>query len=184
MVVTIAPLLCLSKAFIGPVQSLLQSAERQGYVIAATVIAGIVDWGIAWWLIPAHGAVGACIGSGAAQIAAVGMMWIIGIHLYKVKLPWRLVTKISVISLLASLTAFGFAARMKPLSAILCGGSSSLIVFFGLFYLMRVLEPEDRDRCKILIEMLPKPLAGPANKIVSLLVRADCTGALSSNLKE
>jgi len=55
MVATLAPLLCMPKAFIGPVQSLLQSAERQGYVILATVLAGVVDMGVAWYLIPAHG---------------------------------------------------------------------------------------------------------------------------------
>src|ERR1039458_3165576 len=36
MVVTIAPLLCMPKAFLAPIQSLLQSAERQSYVILAT----------------------------------------------------------------------------------------------------------------------------------------------------
>jgi hypothetical protein len=48
MVVTVAPLLCMPKAFLAPIQSLLQSAERQSYVILATVLAGIVDIGIAW----------------------------------------------------------------------------------------------------------------------------------------
>jgi O-antigen/teichoic acid export membrane protein len=105
MVVTLAPLLCMPKAFIAPVQSLLQSAERQGYVILATVLAGVVDMSVAWYLIPAHGAVGACIGSGVAQVMAVGIMWAVGIHLYKVKLPWLQVAKISFISVLASLTA-------------------------------------------------------------------------------
>jgi O-antigen/teichoic acid export membrane protein len=173
MVVTIAPLLCLSKAFIGPVQSLLESAERQRYVIGATVIAGVVDWSVAWWLIPAHGAAGACIGSGAAQLVAVGMMWVIGIHLYQVKLPWRLVAKVSLIGVAAALTAHCIALRLPPLWAVLCGGSASLIVLFGLFYWMRVLEPEDRDRFKLLAGMLPKPLAGPADKLLSLLVRAE-----------
>jgi O-antigen/teichoic acid export membrane protein len=173
MVVTIAPLLCLSKAFIGPVQSLLESAERQRYVIGATVIAGVVDWSVAWWLIPAHGAAGACIGSGAAQLVAVGMMWAIGIHLYQVKLPWRLVAKVSLIGVAAALTAHCIALRLPPLWAVLCGGSASLIVLFGLLYWMRVLEPEDRDRFKLLAGMLPKPLAGPADKLLSLLVRAE-----------
>jgi O-antigen/teichoic acid export membrane protein len=184
MVVTLAPLLCMPKAFAGPVQSFLQSVERQSYVILATIFAGIVDIGVAWCLIPAYGAVGACIGSGAAQLMATGMMWAVGIRVYRMKLPWRLVTKVSFISVLASLTAFCFAARMKPLPAILCGGSASLIVLFGLLYLMRVLELEDRDRFKLLIEMLPKPLAGPADKIVSLLIRADCASAAPARLKE
>jgi O-antigen/teichoic acid export membrane protein len=171
MVVTLAPLLCMPKAFIGPVQSLLESNERQGYVIMATVLAGIADMGVAWWLIPAHGAVGACIGSGAAQVMAVGLMWAIGIRLYKVKLPWLLVAKITFISLLASVTAFLFAARLAPVWAILCGGSASLLVLFGLLYLMRVLEQEDLDRFQTLAGMLPKSVAAPAHKILALLAR-------------
>lgn len=182
MVVTLAPLLCMPKAFIGPVQSLLQSAERQSYIIVATVLAGVVDIGIAWYLIPVHGAVGACIGSGAAQVTAVGMMWAVGIYLYKVKLPWLQVAKITLSSILASVTAHYIAVHLRPLWAILCGGTASLVVLFTLFYLMRVLEPEDRARFSILTGMLPKPLAGPANKIVSLLIHPNLAGAAPTNV--
>jgi O-antigen/teichoic acid export membrane protein len=182
MVVTIAPLLCLPKAFVVPVQNLLESTERQRFVIMATVLAGIVDIGVAWYLIPAHGAVGACIGSGAAQVVAVGMMWAVGIHLYKVKLPWLQVAKIVFISVLAALTAHYIAIRLAPLWAILCGGSASLIVFFGLVYLMRVLDPEDHDRFRLLAGMLPKPLAGPVNTIFSLLNRQKFESVAPTNL--
>jgi O-antigen/teichoic acid export membrane protein len=171
MVVTLAPLLCMPKAFIGPVQNLLESTEHQSLVIWATVLAGMVDMGVAWCLISAHGAVGACIGSGAAQVIAVGMMWSVGINLYKVRLPWLLVAKVILISVLASLTAHYVAVRFSPLWGILLGGSSSLIVLSGLFYLMRVLEPEDRDRFNTLIGMLPKPMGKPVNAAVALLIR-------------
>jgi O-antigen/teichoic acid export membrane protein len=183
-VVMLAPLLCMPKAFAGPMQSFLQSTERQGYVILATTLAGIVDMGVAWYLIPAHGAVGACLGSGAAQMMAAGMMWAVGIHVYKMKLPWLLVAKITLISVLASLTAFCIAVRLAPLWAVLCGGSASLIILFGLLYFMRVLEPEDRGRFTLLAGMLPKPLAGSAERIVSLLVHAECVGAVSANLEK
>ena len=172
MVVTLAPLLCMPKAFIAPVQSLLQSAERQSYVIAATVLAGIIDFGVAWYLIPAHGAVGACIGSGAAQITAVGLMWAVGIHRYKVRLPWLLVAKVAFISVLASLTAHYIAVQFAPLWGVLGGGIASLVVLFGLFYLMRVLEPEDRARLSILTRILPQPLATASDKLLSALVRS------------
>lgn len=173
MVVALAPLLCMFKAFLSPAQSLLESSERQRYVIAATVLAGIVDIGVAWYLIPAHGAVGACIGNGAAQLMAVGMMWAIGIYVYKVRLPWVQVSKIAFISVLASLTAHFIAMRLVPIWGILAGGSAAMLVLFGLFYLMRVLEPEDYDRFKLLISLLPKSIAGPMETVLLLLVRME-----------
>ena len=71
MVVMLAPLLCIFKAFISPAQSLLQCSERQSLCYRRDGLAGVVDMGVAWYLIPAHGAVGACIGNGAAQATAV-----------------------------------------------------------------------------------------------------------------
>lgn len=182
MVVTLAPLLCMPKAFIGPVQYLLQSVERQSYIIFATIIAGILDLGVAWYLIPRHGAVGACIGSGVGQITAVGMMWAVGIHLYHLKLPWLQVAKITFSSLAAAMTAHYIAMHLSPLRAILLGGSASLTVLFGLFYLLRVLEPEDHDRFNILTGMLPKSLAGPAEKVLSILIRPGFAGVAPTNV--
>ena len=182
MVATVAPLLCLPKAFIGPVRSLLQSSERQSYVIAATVLAGIVDVAVAWYLIPAHGAVGACIGSGTAQVTAIGLMWAIGIYLYKVKLPWLQVAKIVVISTLAALTAHYVAVQFTPLWGISLGGSASLIVLFVLFYLLRVFEPEDRNRLGILTGMLPNRLAAPVKAILLILIRPECKPAISTGV--
>lgn len=171
MVVTLAPLLCLPKAFIAPVQSLLQSAERQNYVILATVLAGVVDLAVAAYLIPAHGAVGACIGSGAAQVMALGTMWAVGIHFFKVKLPWMQVAKVALISTVAALTAHFIAIRFSPLWAIVWGGSASMIVLLGLFYLMRVFEPEDSARFKTLTGLLPRPIGDPVNMLFLRLVR-------------
>jgi len=176
MVVALAPLLCIFKAFLAPAQNLLESSERQRYVIAATIFAGIVDVGVAWYFIPALGAVGACIGNGAAQLAAIGVMWISCIHLFKVKLPWWLVAKVAFVSILASLTAHYIAVRFAPLWGILLGGSASLAVLFGLFYLMRVLEPQDHYRFKTLAGMLPRPLASVANTVLSLLIHPEAEG--------
>jgi O-antigen/teichoic acid export membrane protein len=181
-VVTLAPLLCMFKAFLAPAQNLLESFERQRYVIAATVMAGVIDICVAWYLIPAYGAVGACIGNGSAQLTAVVLMWAVVIRINKVKLPWMQVAKIAFCGAMASLTAHYIAMRMAPLWAILCGGSAALFVLFGLFYLMRVLEPEDHGRFKLLAGMLPEPIAGKADKILFLLVRAKIERAAPTNL--
>jgi O-antigen/teichoic acid export membrane protein len=182
MVVMLAPLLCIFKAFMAPAQSLLQCCERQTYVIAATVVAGVVDIGVASYLIPAHGAVGACFGNGAAQLTAVGMMWAVSIHLYKVKLPWLFIAKIAFISVLASLTAHFIAVKSTPLWGILWGGSASLIVLFGLFYAMRVLEPEDRARFTILARALPMSIGRTLDKVLVLLIRPDIASITPTNV--
>jgi O-antigen/teichoic acid export membrane protein len=153
-------------------------------VNTATVIAGVVDVGVAWWLIPAHGAVGACIGSGAAQFTAVGLMWAAGIRFYKIRLPWRMAAKVTLISAVAALAAHFVAARLAPLWAVVCGGSASLIVLIGLFYLLRVLEPVDGERLRNVARMLPKLLAAPADRTISLLVRTDYAGALPADVHE
>jgi hypothetical protein len=72
---------------------------------------------------------------------------------------------------LASLTAHVIAVRLAPLWAILLGGSASLVVLFGLFYLMRVLEPEDEYRFKTLTGALPKAIGRPVDTFLSLLIR-------------
>ena len=182
MVVTLAPLLCMPKAFLAPIQSLLQSAERQNYIILATVIAGIVDIGVAWALIPVHGAVGACIGNGVAQITAVGIMWAIGIHLFQVRLPWVLLAKVAFISTVAALTAHFVALMFAPLWGVLLGGSASLAVLFVLFYLMRVLEPEDQDRFNLLTRSLPKLIGGPVETVLSLMVRPRLAAVTPTNV--
>lgn len=176
-VVTIAPMLCLPKAFLSPAQSLLQSAERQVWVIGATIFAGIVDIAVAWMLIRAHGAVGACIGSGIAQIMAVGTMWAVCIALFRVQLPWTYLFKVAFISALASVTAFTIAARFSPIWAILLGGTASLTVFFALLYLLRVFEVQDRDRFVTLTSALPASVAGPLDSFLSLVAHAPRSGA-------
>jgi O-antigen/teichoic acid export membrane protein len=181
-VVALAPLMCMFKAFMAPAQSLLQSVERQGFIIASTVVAGIVDIGVAWYLIPAHGAVGACIGNGAAQLVAVGGMWAVAIYIYKVKLPWIQVAKITFISAAAALSAHYIAVQLPPLWGILAGGTAALIVLFGLFYLMRVLEPEDRDRFNTLTGMLPSRFGTPAKGLLLLLIRPESDSLTEKSL--
>jgi O-antigen/teichoic acid export membrane protein len=202
VVVAISPILCLPKAFMGPVQNLLQSNENQKYIIGATVLAGIIDISVAWWLIRAnYGAVGACIGSGAAQFTAVGIMWAVGIKIYKVRLPWLQLSKICTASLAAAVTAhlvataiiryqitiiatqIGTLQRMlAPLWAVIAGGTAALVVLLALFYLLRVLEPEDRTRFNILTGMLPKRMANPADKLIAFLIRPEIASATASNV--
>lgn len=181
-VVTLAPLLCLPKAFIGPVQSLLQSNERQNYVIWATVLAGVLDISVAWLLIPRFGAVGACLGSGAAQITAVGMMWAIGIRMYHIKMPWVQTAKITVCSIIAAGVAYYAAVSFSALLGLLVGGAAAVLTLLVLLYLFRVLEPEDHARLVVLSGMLPRRFAGPLDRIIAILMRTGVADPTPSNV--
>lgn len=171
MVVTIAPLLCMPKAFVAPIQSLLQSTERQTYIIVTMVIAGMVDVGVTWTLVATHGAVGACIGSGSAQITAVGIMWTIAVRKFGIRLPWKLSVKVVVMSAAAALAAHFVAGLLSPLWGLLVGGCAALAILVTLTYLLRILEPQDHVRFAQLTGALPRPLAEFADRLLVLMIR-------------
>lgn len=171
LVATAAPLLCLPKAFLGPIQSLFESIDRQKYYLITTVIASFVDVGVAWYLIPKHGALGACIGSGVAQITAVGLMWCIGISKYRIRLAWGFLFKVAAISTTAALAAHAVASRLNPFWGLVSGIVVSITVFFLLAYLFKMLEPEDCDRFKVISNALPRAVGKPVNYLLDRFTR-------------
>jgi O-antigen/teichoic acid export membrane protein len=80
------------------------------------------------------------------------------------------VGKVALISTVASIAAHYVAIQFAPLWGIILGGLASVIVFFLLFYLFRVLEEEDRSRFESLTKMLPGPVGGLASKVLSILI--------------
>lgn len=170
-VITIAPILCMPKAFLVPITSLLQSHEKQGYVIGATIFASVFDLGVAALLIPKYGAVGACIGSGVGEFLCVGGMWLAGIVLFKVELPWAMIAKVVFISIAAALSAHYVAIMFSPALGILFGGCAALAVLLGLFYLLRVLQPEDDSRLNMIANSLPRAIAAPIKQFLRILIR-------------
>jgi O-antigen/teichoic acid export membrane protein len=180
LVASVAPLLCLPKAFLGPIQSLFESVDRQKYFIVTTVIASFVDIGVAWLLIPSHGALGACLGSGAAQFTAVGLMWAVGIRVYKIKLPWGFISKITAISAFAAFAAFAAVSHLSPLFGLIAGCVIATGVFIVIGYIVKILEPEDRDRFRVIANACPRPIGAPINYLLDRFTRqlaADSTAA-------
>lgn len=171
MVATIAPLLCLPKAFLGPIESLFESTDQQKYFLYATTVASFVDLGVAALLIPKYGAIGACLGSGAGQILAVSTMWIIGIRMYKIQMPWRFFFKISAISSAAALSAYFVTIHLPFIFGLVAGCVDAIAVFFILAYFFKILEHEDCHRFSSVATSLPDALAGPLNRAFALISR-------------
>lgn len=175
VVASAAPLLCLPKAFLGPIQSLFESVDRQKYFLITTVIASFVDIGVAWLLIPTYGALGACIGSGAAQFTAIGLMWAIGIRQYHIELPWGFTFKVAAISATAAAAAYALVSRVAPLPGLIAGCIIATAVFLVLAYTFKMLEPEDCDRFKVVSNAFPRALATPVNYLLDRFTRRMAT---------
>ena len=171
VVATAAPLLCLPKAFLGPIQSLFESTDEQQYFLAATIFASFVDIGVAWYLIPTYGALGACIGSGTAQVIAVGLLWAIGIRKYDIRLPWAFFARITAISTAAALAARFTTSRLPAMGGLITGSLLAIVVFFGLAYFLKVLEPEDCNRLKVISAASPRALGRPLEYFFEALSR-------------
>lgn len=173
VVAAMAPLLCLPKAFLGPIESLFESTDKQKYFLYATVVASFVDFGVAWMLIPKYGAVGACLGSGAGQILAVCTMWVIGIRLYQIQLPWRFFAKISAISSVAAVAAYFVTTRLPIIVGLAAGCVTAFVVFFAFAYLFKILEHEDCHRFSAVFKSFPNALAVPLNRAFALISRPE-----------
>lgn len=166
-----APLLCLPKAFLTPIQTLFETVEKQRYFIYSTVVASIIDVAIAWLLIPRYGALGAAIGSGAAQVIAIVTLWALGIRQYRVRLPWTFLAKVSAVSAVAAACAGAVVWFSNAFIGLIVGGAVAVGVFVVLAALLQVFEEQDLARFKVLVDSCPASLAAPVNLTYSWLSR-------------
>lgn len=166
-----APLLCLPKAFLTPVQTMFEAVEKQQYFNWITVVASALDVGIACWLIPRHGALGAALGSGAAQVLAIGVLWAMAIRQYHIKLPWVFLGKTTLVSALAAGAAYAVVAHTIPPVGLAVGAVVAVTVFIALAAALRLFEEQDLARFKVIVDACPSALAAPVNLTYSWVSR-------------
>lgn len=171
VVCTIAPLLCLPKAFLAPIQTLFEAMEKQQYFNWVTVVASAVDIGMAWVLIPRFGAVGAALSSGSAQILAISTLWALGVRQYRIQLPWAFLGKIAAISSVAAGAAYAVVRSTIPVVGLIVGGCLAVLLFLLLASLLRVFEEQDLARFKVIVDACPSQLSAPVNLTFSWMSR-------------
>lgn len=148
-------------------RQLLQATEKQGFLIWWTALAAVVNIVLDVVLIPSHGAVGAAIGNGVAQmVAALGIWWRV-ITQFQMKMPWAALGKTLVSALLMVVAAVTVSSVLPTWPALIAGTLVGAAVYILCLRWMRVLGKEDYYR---LGQIVPSRL-GPVKPVVNHMLR-------------
>jgi O-antigen/teichoic acid export membrane protein len=112
-VLAVCAILAIPKAFEVPVRAMLQSAERQDFLVKWNLLSAAVNIGLDWYLIPRFGAMGAAYGNGLAQSFAALGLWIGAQRMFRFQLPYRFLGRVAFAALSMAGAAW-LAARWLP----------------------------------------------------------------------
>lgn len=143
---TITASLAILGALVLLPRQLLQATEKQGFLIWWTALAAVVNIVLDVILIPKHGAVGAAIGNGTAQMfAAMGIWWRV-ITQFEMKMPWAVIGKTLASALLMVVAASAASHALPVWPALFAGALSGAAVYILCLRWFRVFNKEDRYR--------------------------------------
>ena len=145
-VLALAAIFALPNPLLTPAQAFLQANERQGFLIAWCALAGVVNVGVDYLLIPNLGAMGAAIGNGTAQLMGVVGIWVFIVWRYAVHLPVASIVKIAISSALMYACVAPLNLVMRPFVAIALGVPLGGGVFVVLLRFTAALDAHDRRR--------------------------------------
>ena len=159
-------LLATPRLVLWPVQSLLQATENQSFLVKWGCVCGAVNIGLDWWLIPAHGAMGAAIGNGIGQsMAAVGG-WAFVVRRFGPDLGARRLASIVLSGGVMCAAAAACTLWLPPLPGAAVGVVTGIAVYLGMLRVTRALSQEDRDRFLSLVSTVPAALSYPCRRIL------------------
>jgi O-antigen/teichoic acid export membrane protein len=143
---TIAAALGVFKAFLLPVQHLMESTENQNQLIKWGLIAGLVNLTLDVLLIPRFGAVGAAIANGSTQAFSVIALWAVATGRLGVRLPYAFLARIALLSGAMALAVHFAVAWMPALASAAAGTLIGLIVYTLLLRVFGGLNVQDYKR--------------------------------------
>ena len=142
-VLAIALLLAVPKAFYWFPSAALQAADRQGIMFRCLLVVAVLNAGLDLILIPRFGALGAALGNGVAQSAAVVVLMVTAGRVCGVQLPWRSLGKtLSIAGVMGAVVYLGVQS-LPPAAALVCGPILGALVYLALLRLTNAFTPED-----------------------------------------
>lgn len=170
-VLTLAALLAIPKSLIAAPTILLQTIEKQSYLIWIGCLCGVVDIGLDFLLTPHYGALGATIANGTAQTLAAGLLWLWVYRNYSKDLR---LGEFGRIALAGALMAGAVAAvhKLVPVSGylglaftIVCG----MLAWLGALRLTGAINHADGERLRYVGRRLPAAMQPILEQCVNLL---------------
>lgn len=161
----------VARAALTPLMFTLAAFERQGRAIAVTLACAVLNVALDVALIPSHGALGAAVANGIAQLAAA-----CGIYTYLTRSmgitldPGRLL-RVAAAAAGCVLPAAALSFTAPPLVALAAGFAAGVALYPPLLKLCKAPAPGDGDRVSEVVPLLPAPLRAPAARVLEWVTR-------------
>jgi O-antigen/teichoic acid export membrane protein len=154
-IMAVVCVLAIPKSVLLPAQHLLQTTERQKFLVLWGILCAIVNCGLDILLIPSHRAMGAAIANGTTQLLAMVGMWGFALKLFPLELRWpdfgKIVLSGAAMAGAVLLVNWNLHGRM----ALICGTLTGAVVFATMLRLTNLLGSDDRKRFEPLRRFLP-----------------------------
>jgi O-antigen/teichoic acid export membrane protein len=160
-VLAIALLLAVPKAFYWFPSAMLQAFDRQGTMFRCLLVAAMVNIGLDLSLIPHYGAVGAAVGNGVSQAAAVMVLLFAAGRDCRIRLPWAAFAKNLIVVSVMGGVVFFVVKPLPPLAAVAAGPPLGAVLYLLLVRASGLVSSEDATAVAALGGKLPHLLHRP-----------------------
>jgi O-antigen/teichoic acid export membrane protein len=157
-VVMVASILSMPRAFQEIAEVLLRSADRQRQLLIWFSVAGALNLGLDWLLIPRFGAVGAAWGNGVAQSFGVFAIWRQARRFYDFRFPVWTAVRLLAAGLGMAALAYYVVRSLPGVEGLLAAVLVAACSYPLLVKLVHGLHAADRLRLAPIGERLPAPL--------------------------
>ena len=166
IVLAIAAILSIPRAFQEIPDVLVRVADKQKQLYVWIVVIGAVNILIDWLLIPRFKAVGAAWGNGLAQALGVAIIWWRARQSYQFHFPVNAALRLGLAGASMAAVSFWISTAIPGLRGIVLAVVVGAPVYILLVRLFGGLEPEDRRRMHMIGNRLPTAARGVFTSII------------------
>jgi len=172
-VLAIAALFAIPKALRHPVEELLQAAEEQRFIILWFCVCGMVDMALDLLLIPKHGAAGAAIANGSAQMLAVIGTWSRASYILGFSLRMNTLFKTLISGAVMAAGVLTISVFLNHWLAMITGAITGAALYCVMLRVTRALVAEDRERLLRAGKSFPTPVRVYLDKLIGMLTSSE-----------